>query len=156
MTQVDIDVSYTNNPVTIETNTNGKVLIQTEEIENNVALEIPSQNSSLLIQEPPTIRLTEIYQSGLPGAQGEPGLPGDTGPQGEPGPPGPPGADLQYTHTQLLASAFWTITHNLNKHPSVTVVDSGDTVVVGNITYIDNNTLTIQFSATFGGKAYLN
>jgi hypothetical protein len=64
--------------------------------------------------------------------------------------------DKSFTHTQGVASATWAITHNLNKKPSVTVVDSADNVVVGDIEYNDNNSVTITFSGAFSGKAYLN
>ena len=61
-----------------------------------------------------------------------------------------------YTHTQASASSTWTITHNLNCFPSVTVVDSANTVVVGDIEYISANVVRVTFVAAFGGKAYLN
>jgi hypothetical protein len=66
-----------------------------------------------------------------------------------------------YTHNQSAASATWTITHNLNKFPSVTVIDSGDSVVQGEILYNSANQLTLTFFAggvasAFSGKAYLN
>ncbi len=61
-----------------------------------------------------------------------------------------------YIHTQNAAASTWTVTHNLSKFPSVSVVDSGGTVVIGDVTYVDSNTLTIDFSAIFSGKAYLN
>ena len=48
------------------------------------------------------------------------------------------------------------INHNLNKHPSVTVVDSGQNVVYGEVQYTDTNNLTVSFNATFSGNAYLN
>ena len=60
-----------------------------------------------------------------------------------------------YTHTQILASTEWEITHNLGYNPSVTVVDSGDSVVFGNVRYISENKISITFSAAFSGKAYL-
>ena len=63
---------------------------------------------------------------------------------------------LAYVYEQGIASDTWTITHNLNRHPSVTVVDSGDTVVIGYITYLDDNSLEIKFNGAFKGKAYLN
>lgn len=66
------------------------------------------------------------------------------------------GTDKNYTHTQNSVSAVWTINHNLNKKPSVTVVDSGDSVVHGEILYTSLNSLTITFSGGFTGKAYLN
>ena len=65
-------------------------------------------------------------------------------------------ADKHFTFTQSTATDTWNITHNLGKFPSVSVVDSGNTIVYGDIDYIDNNSLTITFSAAFGGKAYMN
>ena len=64
--------------------------------------------------------------------------------------------DSFFTFTQPSAQATGNIQHNLEKFPSVTVVDSADTVVYGNTTYTDENNLTINFSAPFSGKAYLN
>lgn len=61
-----------------------------------------------------------------------------------------------YEHRQDAAAAVWNIAHNLNKYPSVSVVDSGNNVIYGDITYIDKNNLQIKFSAASGGKAYLN
>ena len=68
---------------------------------------------------------------------------------------------LTYTHNQSSASATWVITHNLNKHPSVTVVDSGESVIHGEIVYDSKNQVTITFRSNeaayaFSGKAYLN
>ncbi len=48
------------------------------------------------------------------------------------------------------------VTHNLGKFPSITVIDTGGTVVNGEYTYIDTNNITLHFSAPFAGKAYLN
>ena len=61
-----------------------------------------------------------------------------------------------YVHKQDASSDTWNVAHNLNKYPSVTIIDSGDNVVYGDIIYIDKNNLQIKFSAAFGGKAYLN
>lgn len=89
---------------------------------------------------------------------GEPGPPGPPGPQGPAGPQGLPGSggDLSYVHTQTVASTLWVVAHNLGKFPAVTVVDSGGNVVVGDVSYIDMNTVAIGFTAIFGGKAYCN
>lgn len=65
-------------------------------------------------------------------------------------------ADKHYTHTQNIVSDTWTINHNLNKKPSVTVVNSIDKVVHGEIDYGTTNSLTITFIGGFTGKAYLN
>lgn len=65
-------------------------------------------------------------------------------------------AKTTHIHSQITASATWTIVHNLNKYPSTTVVDSADTVVIGQIEYVSLNELKIIFSGGFSGKAYLN
>lgn len=63
---------------------------------------------------------------------------------------------LAFVYDQGTASDTWVIDHELDKYPSVTVVDSANTVVVGHITYIDRNQLIVRFNGTFKGKAYLN
>jgi hypothetical protein len=64
--------------------------------------------------------------------------------------------DYTYTFTQSSPSDVWTITHNLDRYPSVSVVDSADNMVVGDVEYVDSNTIEITFCASFSGKAYLN
>mgnify|MGYP003670130564 FL=1 len=61
-----------------------------------------------------------------------------------------------FTFIQGVAATTWNITHNLNKFPSITVIDTGNTVVTGEYIYIDSNNVTLTFSAGFAGKAYLN
>lgn len=61
-----------------------------------------------------------------------------------------------YIHNQTIASASWQITHNLGRFPSVTIVDSANSEVIGEVAYNSNNQLTVSFSAAFSGKAYLN
>ena len=61
-----------------------------------------------------------------------------------------------FTHNQGTPSALWTINHNLGRYPSVTVVDSAGTFVIGELKYISSNQVTATFSAAFSGSAYLN
>ena len=61
-----------------------------------------------------------------------------------------------YVHTQGSPSATWYVIHNMNKYPSVTVVDSGNNVVEGDVVYNSLNDLEINFSGGFSGKAYIN
>jgi hypothetical protein len=61
-----------------------------------------------------------------------------------------------FIHNQETASKIWTITHNLNRFPSVTIVDSTGREVIGDIKYIDRNTITLTFKSLFSGRAYLN
>ena len=53
--------------------------------------------------------------------------------------------DATYTHNQSSISDTWTINHNLGRYPSVTVIDSGNTVVQGTIVYNSANQLTVTF-----------
>lgn len=64
--------------------------------------------------------------------------------------------DKNFVFEQKTASQTWIINHNLAKFPSVSVVDSGGTVVIGDIEYIDMNNLVATFVAKFAGTAYLN
>ncbi len=61
----------------------------------------------------------------------------------------------RHVHTQGSASTSWVITHTLGGRPSVTVVDSTGTVVVGDVQYDSDTQVTITFSAAFSGSAYL-
>lgn len=64
--------------------------------------------------------------------------------------------DKNYVHNQIASSASWVVNHNLNKFTSVVVVDSAGTVVTGEVVYDNVNTVTLNFSAPFSGKAYFN
>jgi len=61
-----------------------------------------------------------------------------------------------YVHDQQVASTSWTVTHNMNKYPSVNVVDTANDEVTGDVKYNSLNQITISFTAAFSGKAYLN
>lgn len=61
-----------------------------------------------------------------------------------------------FVYRQQSAADTWEIHHELGRYPSVTVVDSGNTQVTGDVDYIDENTLTVSFVAPFSGSAYLN
>lgn len=64
--------------------------------------------------------------------------------------------DKHFEFTQSSPASVWTIAHNLNKHPSVSVVDSAGTQVIGDVQHTDDDNLTITFINQFSGKAYLN
>ncbi len=57
-----------------------------------------------------------------------------------------------------VSALVWTIDHagDWGPYPSVTVVNNNDIVMYGNVEYITTTQLTITFSATFAGTAYLN
>jgi len=64
--------------------------------------------------------------------------------------------DKKYVYNQSTASATWNIQHNLNKFPSATMVLSTGQKGYGDVTYIDENNLTITFASAESGKAYIN
>jgi len=64
--------------------------------------------------------------------------------------------DKHYTHNQGTASATWNVAHNLGKFPSVTVVLSTGQKGFGDVTYANDNNLTITFAGAESGKAYMN
>ena len=64
--------------------------------------------------------------------------------------------DKHYTHEQAQVSDVWIIHHNLHKHPSVSVTDTAKTQVVGDVEYLDFDTVKITFKDPFSGYAYLN
>ena len=61
-----------------------------------------------------------------------------------------------YEHTQGVAADTWLIVHNLNKKPSITVIDTAGNTFVPARRYIDNNTVVIKFKAATKGTALLN
>ncbi len=60
-----------------------------------------------------------------------------------------------YEHTQNSASSTWTISHNLGRVPSVTLVDGTGSEMESTVTHIDENTAVVTFSQPESGKAYL-
>lgn len=63
---------------------------------------------------------------------------------------------LGYIYYQNTPSDTWTISHNLTFHPNVTVVDSGGSVVEGEISYPSPTTVLLTFRSGFSGRAYLS
>lgn len=66
------------------------------------------------------------------------------------------GGSESYIHNQRGPRDTWLINHGLLKFPSVSIVDSGGSMVYGDVQYIDNKTIMITFTGAFSGMAYLN
>jgi hypothetical protein len=64
--------------------------------------------------------------------------------------------DKTFVYVQASAANPWNISHNLNKFPSVSMVLSTGQAGIADVTYIDENNLTITFSGDESGKAYIN
>jgi hypothetical protein len=74
---------------------------------------------------------------------------------GPPGPPGPAG-DSSFVFTQDVAATIWAITHNLNRFPSLTLVDTAGDEMETDFRYIDSNNIEVIFNIASTGIAYLN
>ena len=65
-------------------------------------------------------------------------------------------SDKTEVFTQTTPALTWVINHSLLKFPSVTVVDTAKTTVIGSVAYNSNSKITLTVSAAFAGEAYLN
>lgn len=63
---------------------------------------------------------------------------------------------FKFTFTQDIASALWTITHELDGFPNVTVVDTLGRQVEADVAYVDANHITVGFASPATGAAYLS
>lgn len=64
--------------------------------------------------------------------------------------------DKNFVHVQNIPSNTWNITHGLGKFPSVTIIDSANTEVEGDVIHLNENQVQLTFSASFSGKAVFN
>ena len=62
---------------------------------------------------------------------------------------------VNYRHTQNMAAAVWTVPHNLNRLPSVTVIDHLDQLVIADVIYVDSNIVQITHAVPMLGTAYI-
>ena len=62
----------------------------------------------------------------------------------------------EYVFVQTNPQTEWIAEHNLGKYPSVTLVDSNESIIYGDVQYLDLNTIKITFKKDVAGKAYLN
>lgn len=65
-------------------------------------------------------------------------------------------SDVAYTHYQTSSSTIWTITHPLEFIPNVIVVDLAGKVIEGDYQYSGDNTITLNFSESVAGAAFLS
>lgn len=64
--------------------------------------------------------------------------------------------DKTFIFTQIQSKKEWIVEHNLNKFPSITVVDTGGNRVFGEENHVNKNKVKLNFSHPFSGVAYLN
>lgn len=83
---------------------------------------------------------------------------GARGAKGDPGPPGPPGSSggSGVVWEQTFPATEWNVLHDLGYHPSVTIIDSSDRVVEGDVHYGNVGELTVSFLAPFSGRILMS
>lgn len=68
--------------------------------------------------------------------------------------PGPPGAGgVSYVHTQAVASAIWTVNHNLGFRPTVELYDAGGAEIDAEVIHVSTNQANIYLTAAITGAA---
>jgi hypothetical protein len=97
----------------------------------------------------------EVGPRGAQGIQGEQGIQGIQGEIGPVGPEGPPGTSSGFFRYHQAAPALqWLFTHTLPYPPAVTTVDSAGSALYGDLLYVDDSTIQIDFSVPTAGYAY--
>lgn len=114
--------------------TNSQISIQ----DTQTVIEVVNQDVRVMAIEQPSIIVL-----GNSGPQGPQGVPGET-------------QTVAYVFTQNSPSSTWTISHGLDFIPNITVVDTAGSVVEGDYSYPNGNTIVATFSGAFAGKAYLS
>jgi hypothetical protein len=167
----EIDITVGEVPATkVHVDVIPDIRIQIEDTDEIRQLTVISPEAEVIVEKPgPLVVIDEspdvivlaagnVGPAGPPGPQGPLGPPGPIGPPSiVPGPQGPPGASgSTYIHTQGVPDVHWVIPHNLNWWPSVTVVDTGGTVIEPDVHYDTVNQVTLLFGSPTSGKAYLN
>ena len=56
---------------------------------------------------------------------------------------------------QQVSATVWNVNHDLGRHPIVYVWDTAGTPVIGSVHYVDDNNITLTFSAAFAGHVQL-
>lgn len=62
---------------------------------------------------------------------------------------------VRYVHNQPTISNEWTINHNLNFFPNVTVLDNQNRILETDLVYLNSNTVKIVMNTGSSGTAYL-
>lgn len=65
-------------------------------------------------------------------------------------------ANDTFVFEQAVASDTWVVVHNLNKYPSVMLVDSAGTQFIAPVNYDSRNQLTVYINGKTTGKVFLN
>ncbi len=66
------------------------------------------------------------------------------------------GGDKFFKYLQLSPADEWEINHMLGKFPAISIVDDDYNVIVGDVTYVDENKAIARFARPVTGKAFCN
>lgn len=66
------------------------------------------------------------------------------------------GNDKNFVYQQVTNSSSWIVNHNLDKKCSVQVVDDAFQEIIGSITWLNNNTVKVEFNSAITGYVYCN
>lgn len=64
--------------------------------------------------------------------------------------------DKSVSFEQSAPATVWVVLHELDKYPSVTVIDSDGELTLCEIEYTNENTVTLRFSEPTAGMVYIN
>lgn len=107
------------------------------DIEENVTEVVIDEGEKVVIAEPSITVIT--IEAGTPGVQGD---------------QGPPGEPVEFSVSS--PSTVWTITHNLNRHPTAwQIYDVADTMYFSGAEFLDLNTIRFTFSAAISGRVVI-
>lgn len=64
--------------------------------------------------------------------------------------------DRHLMYEQSTPEQVWTIVHNLDKYPSINLLDENGVIMFADIKYVDMSTVQISFATPVIGRALLN
>lgn len=65
-------------------------------------------------------------------------------------------SDKNYRHLQPVAANEWTVQHNLDKYPSVQVINDDGRIITGEVQHVDVNNLVVRFEFQLTGSVNCN
>lgn len=74
--------------------------------------------------------------------------------RGEKGDPG--SSTSRYVHTQSSPASVWTVAHNLNAKPSVTVADHLGNQIFPDVAFVDQNIVQVTHGLAITGAVFCN
>lgn len=66
------------------------------------------------------------------------------------------GNDKNFVYQQITNASSWVVNHNLDKRCAVQIVDNDFQEIIGNITWLNNNTVKVEFNSAITGYVYCN